>query len=59
MKKPAKSFSERVNTSSEAVPALTAEQLGEIDRRLKDHLRDPASAIPWQEVRARLWSRLE
>jgi putative addiction module component (TIGR02574 family) len=59
MRKLAKGLSERVNPSSEPVPALTAEQLEEIDRRLEDHLRDPGSAIPWQEVRTRLRSRLE
>jgi putative addiction module component (TIGR02574 family) len=59
MKKLVEGLRERVNASSESVPALTAEQLEEIDRRLENYLRDPASAIPWQEVRARLWSRLE
>jgi putative addiction module component (TIGR02574 family) len=38
---------------------LTAEQLEEIDRRIENHLRDSASGIPWQEVRARLWSRFK
>jgi putative addiction module component (TIGR02574 family) len=59
MKKLVECLRDRVNASSESVPTLTAEQLEEIDRRLDNHLRDPASAIPWQEVRARLWSRLE
>jgi putative addiction module component (TIGR02574 family) len=59
MKKLVEGLSDHVNASSEAAPALTAEQLEEIDRRLENHRRDPASAIPWQEVRARLWSRLE
>jgi putative addiction module component (TIGR02574 family) len=34
---------------------LTAEQREEIDRRLTEHDRDPDSAIPWEEVRARLY----
>jgi putative addiction module component (TIGR02574 family) len=52
-------LSDHVNASSEAAPALTAEQLEEIDRRLENHRRDPASGILRQEVRARLWSRLK
>ncbi|MEJ2624844.1 MAG: addiction module protein [Pseudolabrys sp.] len=37
--------------------ALTPEQKAEIDRRVEEHERDPSSAIPWEEVRAWLWSR--
>jgi putative addiction module component (TIGR02574 family) len=59
MKKLVEGLSDRIKASSESVPELTAEQLEEIDRRIENHLRDPASAIFWQEVRARLWSRLE
>jgi putative addiction module component (TIGR02574 family) len=33
---------------------LTAEQKGELDRRLAEHRADPGSAIPWEEVRDRL-----
>jgi putative addiction module component (TIGR02574 family) len=58
MKKRIEGLSDRID-APEPAPALTAEQLAEIDRRLEDHLRDPASTIPWQEVRARLWSRLK
>ena len=36
---------------------LTAEQREEIDRRLAEHDRDPGSAIPWEEGRARLFRR--
>lgn len=36
---------------------LTAEERDEIDRRLAEHDRDPGSAIPWEEVRARLHRR--
>ena len=39
--------------------ALTAEQMAEIRRRVAEHERDPDSAIPWEEVRARLWARLK
>jgi putative addiction module component (TIGR02574 family) len=58
MKNPNERLSDRVNASSEFDPALTAEQMAEIERRIEHHLRNPASAIPWHEVRARLWSRI-
>jgi putative addiction module component (TIGR02574 family) len=38
-------------------PPLTEEEKQEIDRRIAEHERDPSSAIPWEEVRAWLWSR--
>ena len=33
---------------------LTPEQRAELDRRLAEHIADPASAIPWAEVRQKL-----
>jgi putative addiction module component (TIGR02574 family) len=33
---------------------LMAEQRAELDRRLAEHIADPASGIPWDEVRGRL-----
>ena len=39
------------------LPPLTPEQMDEIDRRIAEHERDPSRPIPWEEVRARLWSR--
>lgn len=33
---------------------LTPEQRAELDRRLAEHIADPASAIPWDEVRRKL-----
>lgn len=36
---------------------LTEEQRQELDRRLAQHEADPTSAIPWEEVRARLLER--
>jgi putative addiction module component (TIGR02574 family) len=44
--------------SPERMPGLTAAQLAEIERRLAEHARDPSTAIPWEEVRARLRSKL-
>lgn len=38
---------------------LTEEQMAEIDRRIAEHERDPSSAIPWEDVRARLWARIK
>jgi putative addiction module component (TIGR02574 family) len=38
----------------EADHALTAEQEAELDRRWSEHLKDPGSAIPWDEVRCKL-----
>ena len=33
---------------------LTPEQRAELDRRLAEHIADPASAVPWEEVRRKL-----
>ncbi len=41
----------------EDMPPLTPEEIAELERRLAEHERDPSSAVPWEEVRARLWSR--
>jgi len=41
----------------EDMPPLTPEQVEEMDRRLAEHQRDPGTAVPWEEVRARLWAR--
>ncbi len=52
---------ESILPEAEAEPdllPLTEEQIREIERRLADHERDPSSAIPWEEARARLRSRL-
>jgi putative addiction module component (TIGR02574 family) len=38
----------------EAELLLTPEQEAELDRRLAEHIANPDSAIPWEEVRRRL-----
>jgi putative addiction module component (TIGR02574 family) len=43
----------------EDAAALSEEQMQEIRKRIAEHERDPSSAIPWEEVRARLWARLK
>jgi len=39
------------DTEREAELALTPEQEAELDRRLAEHIANPGSAIPWDEVR--------
>jgi putative addiction module component (TIGR02574 family) len=36
---------------------LTEGQCQELDRRLREHEHDPTTAVPWEEVRARLRER--
>ena len=38
----------------EAEMVLTPEQFAELERRWAEHIEDPASAIPWDEVRRRM-----
>ena len=38
----------------EAKLPLTPEHEAELARRIQDHLANPASAIPWEEVRRKL-----
>ena len=46
-----------VAASPDSVLDLTEEQIAECERRLAEHDRDPSRGRPWEEVRARLWSR--
>ncbi len=41
------------------LPPLTDEEKEELDRRYAEHLRDPSTAITWEELRARLASQLK
>jgi putative addiction module component (TIGR02574 family) len=41
--------------TAEELP-LTQEQKRLLDRRLEEHRTDPSTAIPWEEVKARLES---
>jgi putative addiction module component (TIGR02574 family) len=41
----------------EAELALTVEQEAELDRRWAEHLGNPGSAVPWDEVRRKLLDR--
>jgi len=38
----------------EAELALSPEQAAELDRRLAEHIANPGSAIPWEEIRRKL-----
>ncbi len=38
---------------------LSQTQRAEIERRLSDHRKDPSSAVAWDDLRIRLWSRME
>jgi putative addiction module component (TIGR02574 family) len=48
-----------VPADHESLPPVTRAQLTEAKRRLAEHRRDPSTAVPWEEMRARLWSRLK
>lgn len=41
----------------DADPGLTAEEIAELDRRMAEHLANPESAVPWNEVQRRLEER--
>jgi putative addiction module component (TIGR02574 family) len=42
----------------EGADALSPEEKQLLESRLAEHDRDPASAVPWEEVKARLQDRL-
>jgi putative addiction module component (TIGR02574 family) len=42
------------NSSRAAAFDLTPAESAELDRRLQEHLADPSTAVPWEEVRKKL-----
>ncbi|MGH7474972.1 MAG: addiction module protein [Longimicrobiales bacterium] len=40
----------------EGLPLTEAQKAG-LDRRLEEHRADPKSAVPWEEVRERLYKK--
>jgi putative addiction module component (TIGR02574 family) len=48
-----------ISEDSSNLPPLTEEERAELKRRLEEHRRDPSTAVPWEEVRARLASRFK
>ena len=45
--------------SESELPPPTDEQIAEVERRLAEHKKDPSSAIPYEQVMERLWSRFK
>ena len=41
------------------LPPLSSEEAAELDRRYAEHLRDPSSALEWEDVKARLLARFK
>ncbi len=41
-----------------SLPPLSEDELGEIVRRISEHARDPSTALSWEDLRPRLWSRV-
>ena len=48
---------ESVDREVENTP-LTDAQVREVERRLAEHAADPGSAIPWEEIEARLLAKV-
>ena len=44
------------DSSRAAAFELTHDQSAELDRRLQEHLADPTTAVPWEEVRRKLYA---
>jgi putative addiction module component (TIGR02574 family) len=54
----AEDLRDSVAAEPEQLQPLSAEQRAEMSRRLAEHARNPSSALVWNDVRARLWSRV-
>ena len=54
----AEDMSDSVGAEPAALPPLNAAQCNELDRRLQEHAKAPASALSWDDVRRQLWARL-
>jgi putative addiction module component (TIGR02574 family) len=46
-----------IAADTDGLPPPTQEQIAEIERRLAEHEKDPSTALEWEDVRERLWSR--
>jgi len=44
---------------ADALPPLADEEMGELERRLDEHRRDPGTALTLEELKAELSSRLK
>ena len=42
------------DSEREAEFLLTPEQEAELDRRMADHVSEPSSSVPWEQVRGKL-----
>jgi putative addiction module component (TIGR02574 family) len=48
-----------VAADPEKLPPPTEEERAEIDRRMNDFAENPSSGVAWEDLRARLWSRIK
>jgi putative addiction module component (TIGR02574 family) len=42
-----------------SLPPLSEDEIEELERRYEEYVRDPSIAITWEELKARLSSRLK
>lgn len=47
------------SVEDEAGPLPISDEFAdELDRRFEEHVADPGSSIPWEQVRAEIWQQL-
>ena len=46
------------SVTTDDLPPLTAEQIAEVEQEWAEHQKDPSSAVPWEDVRVWLRSKL-